>query len=67
MCQSMHLIEHRLQAHLANGTSSTGYIKPEYYCEEYKDAIDVHNAALIIELWEARAIKCEELRQKALR
>ena len=42
-------------------------IKPEYYCEEYKDAIDVRNAALVVALRQAKAIKCEELRQRALR
>ena len=42
-------------------------IKPEYYCTEYKDAIDVRNAALVVALREARAIKCEKLRQQALR
>ena len=73
MCHSMDLIDHRLQEHLANGTvSSMGPgIKPEYFCGEYKDAIDVRNwpinAALVTALREARAIKCEVLRQEALR
>ena len=42
-------------------------IKAEYYCAEYKDIIDIRNAALVITLKEARAIKCEVLRQQALR
>ena len=36
----MHLVEHRLQVRLANGTVQHGQglkIKPEYYCDEYKD------------------------------
>jgi len=57
-------------ARIANGAVNPrrgkGY-KPEYYCQEYKDAIDVRNAALVVALREARAIKCEKLRQKALR
>ena len=42
-------------------------IKAEYYCAEYKDIIDIRNAALVIALKEARSIKCEVLRQQALR
>ena len=65
----MHLIG---QHQLANGTVEQGpgrriMIKPEYYCDEYKDVINIHNAALVTALREARAIKCEVLRQKALR
>ena len=58
----MHLVEHRLQEHLVNGTvQGMGRpIKPEYYCVEYNDAIDIRNAALVTALKEARAIKCEE-------
>ena len=59
MCRSMDLIEHRLQEHLANGTVSSHRRgpKPEYYCDEYRDAIDVRNAALAVALKETRAIK----------
>ena len=57
---------------LANGVFAGGRglgkpIKPECYCKEYKAATDVRNAALVAALQEARAIKCEELRQLALR
>jgi len=43
----------------ANGTFQKGVgrpIKAEYYCAEYKDAIDIRNAALVTALKEARAI-----------
>ena len=65
----MHLVEHRLQEHIVNGTVQRmgRPIKPEYYCDEYKDAIDIRDDALVTALKEARAIKCEELRQEALR
>ena len=59
-----------LQERLASGTVHQGparRIKPEYYCEEFNDTIDAHNAALVAALREARAIKCEVLRHKALR
>ena len=68
----VHLVEHRLQARLADGAPAVQEgqgrpIKPEYYCGEYRDAIDVCNAALVTALKEARAFKCEVLRQQALR
>ena len=66
----MDLIEQRLRVRLENGTvyeSRARKIKPEYYCEEFQDAVDARNAVLVVALQEARAIKCEVLRQKALR
>ena len=65
----MRLIGQRLQESLANGTvdGPGRQIKPEYYCKEFKDAIDVRSAALVTALKEARGIKCEATRQKALR
>ena len=62
----------RLQERLATGTvQQTGRpgnpIKPKCYCGEYKDTVDLRNATLVNVLREAVAIKCEELRQKALR
>ena len=66
----MDLIGQRLQKHLVNGVvgkQSARLIKPEYYCGEYSEAIDIRNAVLVTAcLKEARAIKCELLRQKAL-
>ena len=40
----------RLQGRPANGTGlqqAGGKIKPEYYCGEFKGAVDVRNAALV--------------------
>ena len=49
------------------GIQNGKLIKPEYYCAEYKDVIDIRNAALVTALKEARAIKCEVPRQQVLR